>query len=161
MSDSEAPAPGTKADLEQRLAAAQAENENLRGQLVAATGLATAGRTYQPAQTFFLSEGDRQELERHGVANIGGRLMTVDQVRAELAKSDTQSGVEIGDPKPGTDRREIAKAALSQPANIRGVTYVYPSVADGLIDPAVAGTPGITGPAGKRSDVPPADVESE
>jgi hypothetical protein len=147
MSDDNAPAPGTKADLEAQLAAARAENENLRGQL-AASGAGATGRAYQAPHEFILSEGDRQELELHGVANIGGRLMTRAEVLELLADSRTQSGVEIGEPGPEADRTATALVAnRNAERNIRGVTFVYPSVADGLIDPAVAGTPGINGPA--------------
>lgn len=145
MSD-DTPNPGTKAALEAENAQLRDQVDNLRGQLVAAAGATPAG--YQPAQRFFLSEGDRQELELYGVANIGGRLLTRDQVLAKLA-GGPQSAVEIRKPKPGVDRTADAAvaAARAEPRNVRGVTFVYPSVADGLIDPAVAGKPGINGPA--------------
>jgi hypothetical protein len=52
-------------------------------------------------RAFFLSEGDRQELELHGFTNINGRRMTTAEVRAELAKSETQKGVTIADAATG------------------------------------------------------------
>jgi hypothetical protein len=143
MSD-DTPNPGTKAALEAENAQLRDQVDNLRGQLVAAAGATPAG--YQPAQRFFLSEGDRQELELHGVANIGGRLLTRDQVLAKLA-GGPQSAVEIREPKVDRTADAAVAAARAEPRNVRGVTFVYPSVADGLIDPAVAGKPGINGPA--------------
>lgn len=144
------PNPGTKAALEAEVQRLRDENDNLRGQLVAAASTAGAA-PYRPAQEFFLSEGDRQELETNGVANIRGRLMTTAEVR-EALKGTKLEGVEIKDAKPGTDRSAAVAAARAEPRNIRGVTFVYPSVADGLIDPAVAGRPGINGPAADASE---------
>jgi hypothetical protein len=118
------------------------EVSRLRAQLGA-----TGGRPgYQPQQQFVLSEGDRQELVMHGNANIGGQLRS----RAEVTEmlGDNQSGVELGDGPvrkvPGGGERQ----------GVYGVDYVYPSVEPGKIDPAVAGTPGINGPA---ADEPAAD----
>lgn len=119
--------------------ALRAENENLRGQLSAAS--ATRPGVAAPVQhQFVLNEGQRQELIANGVANVGGRLLTAEQVRAKLGPD--QQGVEIPDAKttievpPARDRTAVA-----------GVDFVYPSVAPGEIDPKVAGTPGINGPA--------------
>jgi hypothetical protein len=116
------------------------ENAALRAQLAAAGQPRGA---YQPAQTFQLSEGERQELERYGVANVGGRRMTREEVFAKLG--DDQQTVEIGEPSPALDQRDSPLATRPQSA-VPGVDYVYPSVAPGEIDPAVAGTPGISGP---------------
>jgi hypothetical protein len=131
------------ADTKTELERLRAENERLRGQLAAA---GAAVGVVAPVHRFFLTEGDRQELELYGVANINGRRMTTEEVRAELAKSDTQSGVEIADADPALSRAgDVAgqRAASAVP----GVDFVYPSVAPGKIDPAVAGQPGINGPA--------------
>jgi hypothetical protein len=62
-----------------------------------------ASRAAAPQHTFVLCEGDRNELELYGVANINGVRMTVDEVRAKLAKA--QQGVKIADPAPALDRR--------------------------------------------------------
>ena len=126
----------------------QAENENLRGQLAAA-----GARAYAPAHRFQLSEGDRQELEIRGVVNIGGRLWTRDEVLAALAKAgpdasgnNDQSGVQIAEAPAGTRIDPDTLPARTGPG-VAGVDFVYPSVARGRIDPAVAGTPGVSGPA--------------
>lgn len=68
------------------------ENASLREQLAAAGVVRPAA-----VHRFQLSEGDRSELEMHGSANIGGKLMTADEVRALLAESGDQAGVVIGD----------------------------------------------------------------
>jgi hypothetical protein len=143
MSDETEPNPGTKAYLERQVADLQAEVERLRGQLATAGAALTNGPVAVRQQ--FLSEGERQELELRGVTTdpATGRRVTTEQARARLAASDTQQGVEIDD----------ALAPVTLPAVLpdrpaqEGVTHVYPSVAPGLIDPAVAGTPGINGPA--------------
>lgn len=123
------------------------ENQRLRGQLAA------AGRPgYQPSQTFTLSEGARQELESTGVANINGRRMTREDVLAELG--DDQAAVEIAEPAEALDQRG-AVAERRAASAIPGFDFIYPSVAPGQIDPAVAGTPGISGPA---ADVVEPDV---
>lgn len=124
--------------------ALRAENENLRGQLSAAS--ATQPGTAAPVQhRFILSEGHRQELATTGAANIDGRMMTTEEVRAALGED--QKGVKIPDVDP-------ASALTVQPrpprAAVAGVDFVYPSVEPGRIDPAVAGTPGINGPAADR-----------
>jgi hypothetical protein len=122
----------------------RAEVERLRAQL-AASG--TAPRVAQPEHTFQLSEGDRQELEIRGVVNINGRLMTKADVEAELGEN--QQRVEIADAPEGTkvDPRTLQQVRERAANPVRGVDFVYPSVAPGKIDPAVAGTPGINGPS--------------
>jgi hypothetical protein len=110
------------------------EVEQLRGQLAAA-----GARVPAPQYTFQLSEGDRQELVQRGVVNIGGRRMTREDVAAEL--SVDQLDVELGDATP------VDAPAPARTGAVEGVDFIYPSVAPGLIDPAVAGTPGINGPA--------------
>jgi hypothetical protein len=131
----------TKDDIAAERDALRAENENLRGQLTAA-GTGQPGRAAPVQHTFILSEGNRQELAATGVTNIGGRQMTRAQV-AELL-TDDQRNVDIPEVDP-------AAATVLPPARpnlgIPGVDYVWPSVAPGVIDPAVAGTPGINGPA--------------
>lgn len=122
------------------------ENNRLKAQLAAAGQQASRPGAQAP-QHLFLSEGDRQELETTGRVNLGGRLMNAEQVRAELA-GGPQAGVEIAEPKHPV---QVPADQPEQPP-IRGFNYVYPSVAPGRIDPAVAGTPGINGPA---ADVEP------
>lgn len=130
----------TKEDIAADRDRLTAENEQLKAKLKAA--MDQAGRTpavVAPAHRFQLSEGDRQELAARGELNVGGRMRTADEVRAMLGND--QQGVDLGDADPP------AHPDLIRPAGIRGVDYVWPSVAPGEIDPAVAGTPGITGPA--------------
>jgi hypothetical protein len=131
----------------------QAENENLRGQLAAAGATRTAGQAPPAQHRFQLSEGDRQELEIRGVVNIGGRLWTRDEVLAEMARTgpdaaghNDQSAVEIAEAPEGTRIDPGLLPGRTGPG-IAGVDFVYPSVERGKIDPAVAGTPGISGPA--------------
>jgi hypothetical protein len=120
------------------------ENARLKAQLAA------AGRGgYQPSQRFQLSEGVRQELETYGVANINGVRMTREDVLGRLG--DDQSGVDIAEPDAALDQREAVAARRTAPA-VPGVDYVWPSVKPGQIDPAVAGTPGISGPAADPED---------
>jgi hypothetical protein len=133
----------TKDDIAAERDALREENRRLSAQLVAA-GRPAAG-AYRPAAEFQLSEGDRQELQIYGVANIGGRLRTIDEVRGMLGEK--QQGVELTDPPAATDRRLELHQTEVERAGIRGFDYVYPSVAPGQIDPAVAGTPGISGPS--------------
>lgn len=123
----------------------RAENENLRGQLSAAG----AGRAYQPAAQFILSEGNRQELLQHGVTTIGGRRATREQVAEATRGNPTYANVDLGDrdPDPQPAGRPVA--------GVPGVDFVYPSVAPGLIDPDVAGLPGISGPPATEADLAP------
>lgn len=119
----------------------RAENEQLRGQLAAAS---TARKPGTVTHEFALSEGERQELETYGVINIGGRQYTTEQVKAKLG--ERYKNVPIAD-APAATRIEPTSAV--ELAGVRGIDYVYPSVAPGQIDPAVAGTPGINGPAAR------------
>lgn len=129
----------------QRLAELEAENASLRAQL----GAQGQGRVAAPAQTFYLTEANRQELEQRGFTTVGGVLLGTDEVRARLKDTD-QAGVQIADAPE--DVQASADATL---ASVRrddqgsqyGVTHVYPSVEPGKLDPAVAGQPGISGPA--------------
>lgn len=138
------------------------ENDNLRAEIArlreAGAGVTAVGRA-QVQHTFLLTEGDRLELEQRGVANINGRLMTRDEVLDKLAHTGAvrtlpdgreqgdQSGVEIGEVAEGADQGaiEAARKAAHREA-VYGVDYIYPSVAPGVIDPAVAGQSGINGP---------------
>jgi hypothetical protein len=144
--------PETKDDIARERDELKRENESLRR----AQGASRPG-VWQPTR-FLLTEGDRQELEMFGVATIGGRRMTIDEVRDKVAGTD-QADVQLNDPTPELDRRdEFHGPATTHPAGIRGFDYVYPSVAPGQIDPAVAGTPGINGPAADLDDVAASDV---
>lgn len=137
----------SKDDIAAERDALREENDRLRAQLAAA---GTGARVVTPQHTFQLSEGDRQELAARGAVNIGGVLLGRDDVRARLG--DSQQGIDLGD-GPVDPAVEQVLAQRRGGAGVAGVDYVYPSVAPGQIDPAVAGTPGISGPAaGTRSD---------
>lgn len=129
----------TKDDIAAQRDQLQAENEQLRAQL-ASVGAGVAGRAAVPQHTFQLSEGDRQTLEMQGWINYRGRVMTTAEVLDALGPD--QQNVEIADAPAGAPK----PPPESQRAGIPGVDFVYPSVAPGQIDPAVAGTPGISGP---------------
>lgn len=133
----------TKDDIAAERDALRADNERLRAEL--ARGL--PGRVDVPQHRFQLSEGDRQELVQRGVVNIGGRLFTREEVEAKLG--DDQRGIDLGDAVP--DPLVVAQARRER-GNVRGVDYVYPSVAAGEIDPGAVGTPGVSGPAAEEVD---------
>lgn len=120
----------------------QAENENLRGQLAAAGARNTTAAP--AAHVFQLSEGQRQELQMHGNAVIDGKMMTIDEVRKILPPGQTT--VEITAPK--TVRELPAERTRDK---IAGIDYIYPSVEYGKLDPAVAGQPGVSGPAADKT----------
>lgn len=134
----------TKDQISAERDALRAENENLKGQLAA-----SGGRVYQPAATFQLTEGARQELLANGVTVIGGQRMTVADVYDRLSPEERES-VDLGDKEPVD-----AAAARTPHTAIPGVDFIYPSVAPGKIDPKVAGTPGISGPPATAADVAP------
>jgi hypothetical protein len=135
----------TKDDIAQERDRLRAENETLRAQLTAAG----APRVVAPTQTFVLSEGDRQELAARGVLNVGGRMRTRDEVRAMLG--DKQREVDLGTVEPDAGTLSTLAQQRKQGAT-PGVDYVWPSVAPGQIDPAVAGRPGISGPSADEVD---------
>jgi hypothetical protein len=113
------------------------ENAALRAQLAAGGRQAAAA----PAP-FILSEGQRAELEQSGVTTVDGRRATREDVEAMLTDAQPTDRVDLGSKEP-------ADADVPQPREgaTEGVDFIYPSVAPGKIDPAVAGTPGINGPA--------------
>jgi hypothetical protein len=113
------------------------ENEQLRGQLAAAG----AGRPNTTTAQFELTEGNRQDLLARGETVIGGRRYTRDQVESAIEGNPDYDRVDLGDTEPA------AQPATRAQGDIPGVDFVYPSVLAGRIDPAVAGTPGINGPA--------------
>lgn len=133
-----------KSATDKRLAELQAENELLRTQLAAAGQPRVAG----PARTFFLTEANRLELEQRGFTTVGGELLDTAEVRKRLARTDQD--VDIADaPEGAREEAAVTVAAVrrdDQGAQY-GVTHVYPSVRPGQIDPAVAGSPGISGPS--------------
>lgn len=133
----------TKEDIAAQRDQLQAENEQLRGQLAAA---ASRPGPVTPTHTFQLTQGHLVELETYGVTNINGRQYTTDEVRAKL--TGDQAGLHIEDasnPVTAPERPDRPPVA--------GVDYTWPSVAPGEIDPAVAGTPGISGPAAGSEQV--------
>jgi hypothetical protein len=131
--ESGAPRPGTKADLEQQLAAVREENERLQSQLLEAR---SAHGAVSPARVTFggrptfrsgtqLSEGERQQLEVDGVINDAhtGGLLYADDYDVEVKTEDGRQRLAKAREKLGADER----------AGIRGVDYVYPSVAPGVL----------------------------
>lgn len=145
--------PETKDQIAAQRDALRAENEQLRARLQQA---GVSAQVTDPVHKFQLSEGDRQELVSRGLVVIGGKVMTREDVEARLGSD--QGGVELGDAVPDPRILRVSRAAGNTP----GVDFVYPSVAPGLIDPAVAGTPGINGPsAASAPDDAPDDNEQE
>jgi hypothetical protein len=132
----------TKEEIAAERDALKEENERLKTQL-AAVGTPAVGRAAAPQHTFQLSEGDRQELVARGAANVGGRLVTRDEVRDMLGEN--QQGVDLGNGPIDPSLQQLIDRRPQAPG-VLGVTHVYPSVEPGRIDPAVAGTPGISGP---------------
>lgn len=131
----------TKDDIAAERDALREENERLKEQLTA------AGRPagpVMPQQIFELSEGDRQELVTRGAANINGRLRGRDEVREMLG--DSQRELDLGS-GPVDPAMQALLDRQGPREGVPGVTHVWPSVEPGKIDPAVAGTPGISGPA--------------
>lgn len=132
----------TKAEIEAERDALRAENENLRGQLAAA-GAARGVRA--PVQhTFVLSEGQRQELALNGNVLIDGKYRTADEVDAMLGSE--QSAVPLEVPE---QTRRLPKEVTRE--KVAGIDFIYPSVAYGKLDPAVADQPGVNGPAADTS----------
>jgi hypothetical protein len=120
------PRPGTKAALEVERDALQAKVEQLQGELASARagGGSPALVTLAAPDPNFLSEGDRQAMEINGVVNsaVTGR---------ELLASDF--GITV---KTEEGRRNLERAQARTPqerAGIRGVDFVYPSVAPGVL----------------------------
>jgi hypothetical protein len=130
----------TKEDIAAERDALRAENENLRGQLAAA-GASRPGMAAPVQHEFTLSQGQLSDLEAFGVTNVGGRQVTTDDVRGML--TGKQSGLQIADASAPVTPIPVRERQAAVP----GVDFVYPSVAPGEIDPAIAGTPGISGPA--------------
>lgn len=131
-----APTPGTKAQLEQ-------ENARLRREVDRLSRGGAAGRA--PVAEPYLTEGDRQELLLHGVTNnaSGGGRVTLTTAREQFPDADLADASDEAEAAAVAHDEEVADRG----AGIRGFDYVYPSVRPGVIDPAVAGTPGINGPA--------------
>lgn len=141
MSEETEPTPGTKAALEQEVARLRAENEQLRGSL-AASGARPAANA--PAALPFLTEGQRQELLTFGQTARagGGPLLSLSEARDLWPDAELDDAT---DQAKATDER--LRTEVVERAGIRGFDYVYPSVAPGVLDPAVVGTPGISGTA--------------
>jgi hypothetical protein len=115
-----------------------AERDRLAGELAAAG----AGRRPAAQHTFQLSQGQLTELESFGVTNVDGVQHTTEEVRGML--TGDQAGLEIAEASAPAAAPAVA---VDRGEPRYGVDFVYPSVEPGKIDPAVAGTPGISGPA--------------
>jgi hypothetical protein len=134
--------PETKPNTPSEVERLRAENENLRGQLAAAGARNRLGNV--PAPKPYLTEGERQDLITFGVANDvhTGRRLNLHQAREQYPDADLADASDAATAAADRDRTQAVERG-----SVRGVDYVWPSVAPGRIDPAVAGTPGINGPA--------------
>lgn len=146
----------TKDELEAENAQLREELDRTRGQLTEArAGLGGVQRvTFPTSPGFQLSEGIRQDLEQQGVArdpNTG----------AELLASDFDVEVRTAAGRLNLEQAQQRRAKLGDRPGIRGVDYVYPSVAPGVLAAdapvrgAVADTTRIEG---VHDDTPAADV---
>lgn len=118
----------------------RAENERLRGQLAAA-----GARTDNvPAPKPYLTEGERQDLITFGVTTDvhTGRRLNLHEAREKYPDAELSDASDTAVANADRDRNEATPRGA-----VRGVDYVWPSVEPGKIDPAVAGTPGISGPS--------------
>lgn len=144
-----APAPGSKEDLERQLAAAQEDLERTRGQLAEARAATAApvGAASPAQQTFVvgrpefrggtkLSEGERQALEISGVVadpHGGGQLLASDY-DIEVKTEDGRRALAAAE----HDRAALGDAEKAHRQGVRGVDFVYPSVAPGVLAPDAA-----------------------
>lgn len=118
---------------EAEVAALRAENDRLKGQLAQATARTANVAPAKP----YLTEGERQELITFGRS---GRL-NLKTAAQRFPEADLSGATDVAKKASTEDELTVERPA------IRGFDYVYPSVAPGVIDPAVVGEPGITGPA--------------
>lgn len=105
----------------------RAENEQLRGQLVELAGRSPARVTFPARPAFGLSEGERQDLELHGVTSSpfdGSRILASDYDVDVLT---------VAGRKRLADEQARRAAAGDARAAVEGVDYVYPSVAPGVL----------------------------
>lgn len=116
----------TKEALAARNDALVSENETLRGELAAARagGASPARVTLAAPDPKFLCEGDRQALEVNGVVNssLTGR---------QLLASDF--GIKVKTEQGQENLRRAQAETSEERAGIRGVDFVYPSVARGVL----------------------------
>jgi hypothetical protein len=116
----------TKDDIAAQRDALQADNERLRGELAAArVGAASPARvTLATPDPNFLCEGDRQALEINGVVNSAttGRQLLASDFDIEVKTEQGRENL----------RRAQAQTAQER-EGIRGVDFVYPSVARGVL----------------------------
>jgi hypothetical protein len=134
--------PENKDEIAAQRDALLAENKRLRDQLAAAAVAPRAGNV--PAPKPYLTEGERQDLITFGVTTDvhTGQRLNLHQARDLYPDADLSGASDTAVAAAERDNTEA-----QQRTAVRGVDYVWPSVAPGKIDPAVAGTPGINGPA--------------
>lgn len=147
----------TKDELEAENAQLREELDRTRGQLTEArAGLGGVQRvTFPTSPGFQLSEGVRQDLEQQGVArdpNTGAELLASDfdvEVRTAAGKLNLEQAQRRRDQAGGRDE------------GIRGVDYVYPSVAPGVLaaDAPVRGAVADTTRIEGVDDDPAADAD--
>ena len=116
----------TKDDIAAQRDALVAENERLKGELASsrAGGASPAMVTLAAPDPNFLCEGDRQALEVNGVVNSAttGR---------QLLASDF--GIEVKTEQGRENLRRAQAQTTQEREGIRGVDFVYPSVARGVL----------------------------
>lgn len=115
------------------LAALRAENDRLKGQLAQATARTPNVQAAKP----YLTEGERQELITFGRSGD----LNLKTAKERFPDADLSGATDVARKASTEDETRTERGA------VRGVDFVYPSVRPGFIDPEVAGTPGINGPA--------------
>lgn len=112
-------------NVQNRVRELEGENERLRRELAEskADQRLSHGRSSRP----FLSEGERADLELHGVTNspFNGERLTAEEEGVET----------IRDP----ELSELPPVRTGSRGAVEGFDYVYPSIAPRVLDPKLTG----------------------